>query len=269
MREGIELMGKLEFGAAFSRVFDLYAKYAAPLLIWSAVFQGALALVIAIFVTGIIAGGSMALIAAPLILALGLVAGALMTGAYIVGLHEASQTGTFPGFGAVWPKVSSHLGALIITSLLAAVGVFVGLLLLVIPGLVLLTWWAVIAPVVMLEDRSGTSALSRSRELVRGNGWTVFGLLIVTGILTAIASGIITSVVGGIFGGSDEILGSFAGQFVSGTLLAPVSALLAVVMYEALSGGGAGTDVQPPNHSEPEAPTPPPSTTDGPSGPFV
>jgi hypothetical protein len=260
-------MGKLEFGAAFSRVFDLYAKHAAPLLIWSAVFQGALALVVAIFVTGVIAGGSMALLAFPLILALGLVAGALMTGAYIVGLHEASQTGSFPGFGSVWPKVSSRIGPLILTSLLAAVGVFLGLLALVIPGLVLLTWWAVISPVVMLEDKSGTAALGRSRELVSGNGWTVFGLLIVTGILTGIASSIITNIVGGIFGGSDEILGSFAGQFVSGTLLAPVSALLAVVMYEALSGGPSGTDVEPPTYREPEAPTPPP--TDGPSGPFV
>lgn len=264
-------MGKLDFGAAFSRVFDLYAKFFVPLLIWSAVFQGALAIIVAILLTSVLTGGgTAAIIAVPLVLALGLVAGALMTGAYIVGLSEANRTGTFPGFGEVWPRVSSHLGALIATSLLAALGVFLGLIVLIIPGLVLLTWWALISPVVMLEDKSGTDALKRSRELVKGNGWTVFGLLIVTGILTAIASGIVSGIVGAVLGGSDELLGSFGGQFVGGTLVAPVSALLAVVMYDALSGGGAGGDGQEhpptPEATYPQTPANPPSE---PSGPFV
>jgi uncharacterized membrane protein len=280
-------MGNLDFGSAFSRVFELYGKHAVPLLIWSAVFQGALALVIALFAVSILAGGGLALLLTPLIIALSLVASALMTGAYVAGLDQANRTGTFPGFGEVWPLVTPRLGALVGTSLLAALGVFLGIIALVIPGLILMTWWAVAAPVVVLENQSGTSALGRSRELVKGNGWTVFGLIIVTGILTSVAGGIIGGIIGSILGGSDTLLGSFGSQFVSGTLVAPISALLGIVIYEALTGtaAGPGGDVPPaqgydappatqgyqapPATPGTQPPTTPPPADSGHQGPFV
>jgi hypothetical protein len=274
-------MKRVDFGAAFSKVFDLYGTYAGPLLVWAVVFEAIVAFVFAVLKTGTGSGASGALIAAPLAIALGVIGGALLTGAYIVGLHEAETTGTFPPFGEVWPRVKGHLGALIVTSFIAGIGIFFGFVLLIVPGLVLLTWWAVISPVVMLEDRSGTDALGRSRELVRGEGWTVFGLLIVVGIVSAIAGGIINAIVGGVLGGADSFLGVFGSEFVSGTVTAPISALLAVVMYEALNAGATpptdqwGTPqapMAPPTGSP--APTPPPTMppsdpTSGHSGPFV
>lgn len=265
-------MGNIEFGAAFQRVFELYGRHVGPLLIWSAIFQGIMAIVIAILFVSIDGGNAGAIaMSGVFALAIGMVANALMSGAYIIGLNTASTTGSFPTFGEVWPRVTPKLGALIITSLLAGIGVFFGLIMLIVPGLVLLTWWAVIAPVVMLEDKSGTAALGRSRELVRGHGWTVFGLIVVTSILVGIGSSIIGSIVGGIFGGSDQLIGSFAGEWVSGTLLAPISALLAIVIYEALVGtGGPGPDVADPNLPPPSnQPPSDPSTGGGQAGPFV
>ncbi len=265
-------MGNLEFGAAFSRVFDLYAKHAAPLLVWSAIFQSGLALVWSLFVVSIASGGFGALIAFPFLLALSVVAGALMSGAYITGLDIADATGRFPGFGEVWPNVSSKLGALVLTSIIAGVGIFFGFLLLIVPGLILLTWWALVAPIVMLEDKSGTEALGRSRELVRGNGWTVFGLVIVTGLITGFVGGILGTIVENILGGKDGFVGAFGGQFVSGTLTAPVSALLAIVMYQALRGDGTpGPDTMPypPQPTESTPPPQGPGTPGGHSGPFV
>jgi len=256
-------MGTLDFGSAFSRVIDLYGRYAAPLLIWSAIFQGGLAVLVAVFVAGFLGGTGSAVVVGIVVLALGVIAAMLMTGAYIVGLDEAERTGTFPAFADVWPRVSPRLGALVITGLIAALATGIGFLLLLVPGLILLTWWAVASPVVMLEGRSGMDALARSRELVRGNGWTVFGLVIVVTILAGVASSIVERIIGAVVD-SDTIVGAFLGQFVSGTLFAPISALLAVVMYQALTGSGADGE----EHAPPAPAVEPPATPGG-TGPFV
>lgn len=260
---------QLDFGASFSRVFDLYGKHAAPLLIWAAVVQFGIALLVAVVITIALSGGSLGtgLALGAVAIAFAVIASSVLTGAYLVGLDEAERTGTFPAFGEVWSRVSPRIGPLIITSILAAIGIGFGFLLLIVPGLVLMTWWAVFAPVVVLEGQTGFDALGRSRELVRGNAWTVFGLVVVIGILTSIGSSIIGSIVGAILGGDDTFLGIFGSEFVSGTLLTPISALLAVVIYLALSGRGDGDDAGTPPIEAPRAdPTRP---TDGGTGPFV
>ena len=263
-------MNKLDFGATFSKVFDLYGKHAAPLLMWAAAVQLVISLLAAVLFTVVLSGGNLgaALALGAVVLGFAIVASFVLSGAYIVGLDEAENTGTFPAFGSVWGRVAPRIGALIITAIIAGIGVAIGFLLLVIPAFILYTWWAVTSPVVMLEEKSGFDALGRSRELVKGNGWTVFGLIFVVGIVTSIASNIIGGIVGAILGGSDEFLGMFGSQFVSGTLLTPISALLAIVMYRTLSGRmGSDGDVLPPPNTTPTEPT----TPDAPesSGPFV
>ena len=56
------------------------------------------------------------------------------------------------------------------------------------PGLIALTVWSVAAPVVVLERPPGLKAMRRSRELVAGNGWPVFGVIFVLGVAVAIVS---------------------------------------------------------------------------------
>jgi hypothetical protein len=48
--------------------------------------------------------------------------------------------------------------------------------------------------VIVLERHSTGEAFTRSREVVRGHGWSVFGLVIVTFLLVAIASAVIRAV---------------------------------------------------------------------------
>lgn len=277
--------GKLDFGATFSRVFDLYGKHFVPLITYSAIFYGAVALVWAIvagvLITSLAAGALLALVG----IVLSIVASMLITGAYIVALDDVEKTGTFPAFGDVWPRVTPMLGPLVVTSLLAGLGILGGMILLVIPGLVLATWWFVAAPVVMLENKSGSSALGRSRDLVRGNGWTVFGLFVVVSIITGIADGIIGGIAGAIFSFND-IVETFFREFAPGVLTGPISALLTVIVYHALAGTGSGNDgqvppvppatgtpIQPPvNPAPPANPTNPAPPTDPPTGgqgPFV
>src|SRR6476619_5322799 len=49
--------------------------------------------------------------------------------------------------GETFDLVRPRLGSIIVAGLLAGLGIVVGLVLLIVPGLVLMTWWAVIIPV--------------------------------------------------------------------------------------------------------------------------
>jgi uncharacterized membrane protein len=120
------------------------------------------------------------------------------------------------------------LGQLIIVGIVAGVGELVGFILIIIPGLVILTIWSVAAPVVVLERPPGLQALGRSRELVRGNGWQVFGVILVLDILVMIVAAVIE-------GGADSA-STGAGIVVVGILAAPLSALAAAVLYFDLRG---------------------------------
>jgi hypothetical protein len=130
--------------------------------------------------------------------------------------------------------VTPVLGQLVLVALVAGIVTGIGFFLIIVPGLVLLTIWSVAAPVVVLEHPGGLGALGRSRDLVRGNGWQVLGVVLILVILVAIVAAVI------------EVLGASAGAVVGilawvvvGVLTAPLSALAAAVLYFQLSGSSA------------------------------
>ena len=131
-------------------------------------------------------------------------------------------------FGRVKPRVLPLLGA----SILAGLGIALGFALLIVPGLILLTWWCLVPAAVVLEGRRVFDAFGRSRALVRGNGWSVFGLLVVTYLLTSVVAGVIRTV----FTPLPEYVSEFLGSLVSGTVVAPFTAVAITVLYFRLRG---------------------------------
>ena len=115
---------------------------------------------------------------------------------------------------------------LLAVAVIAGVGVFLGFLVAVIPGLVLATVWSMVAPIVVIEHPGRLSALGRSRELVRGRGWKVFGVLLATTFLTSVtASGIVVAL---------GVLGSGVGTVAKVVLVivtAPLGAIASAVLY--------------------------------------
>lgn len=79
---------------------------------------------------------------------------------------------------SVYPRV----GTISVATLLAALGVYVGLGLFVLPGLFLLTRWSLLVPVITLEGAGTFTAFARSRDLGRGHRWSVFGGIVASGI---------------------------------------------------------------------------------------
>lgn len=62
--------------------------------------------------------------------------------------------------------------------IVAGIGTFIGFLLLIVPGLILLARWAVVAQVAATERTDWLGALRRSAELTAGDYWHVLGVLI-------------------------------------------------------------------------------------------
>src|SRR5207302_7500833 len=60
-------------------------------------------------------------------------------------------------------------------SILLSLGAAVGMLLLIVPGLILLTMWYVAIPACVVEELGPARSLGRSSELTRGNRWKIFG----------------------------------------------------------------------------------------------
>lgn len=142
-------------------------------------------------------------------------------------------------YRAVQPRVP----ALIAAGILAGIGIAIGLILFIVPGLFLLTIWSMIAVVIVLEGRSAGESFSRSREIVRGNGWSVFGLIIITFLLIAIASGIIRL----LFAPLPDFLGDWIGALIAHSLTVPFAAAALTTAYFRLTGGGAtAAEPQPP-----------------------
>jgi len=129
--------------------------------------------------------------------------------------------------GETYRTVQPRLPALIPAGILAGLGILVGLVLLIVPGLFLLTIWSMIVPAIVIEGRSAGESFSRSREIVRGNGWSVFGLIVITFLIVAIASGVIRL----IFAPLPDFLDTWLGALIAHSLTVPFAAAALATAY--------------------------------------
>lgn len=122
-----------------------------------------------------------------------------------------------------WPRVPT----VAVAGILAGFAIAVGLVLLIAPGLFLLTIWSVIVPAIVLENRPVMESFGRSRDLVRGYGWTVFGVIVMTFLLLLAVS----VVVGIVLSPLNDALQRYLSDVVSNTIFAPFVAATWTLMY--------------------------------------
>lgn len=82
---------------------------------------------------------------------------------------------------------------LIAASITYGLGVLVGLLLLIVPGLLLAALWCLMVPLVMLEDCTTSEAAKRSSAIVRGSTASVLVALLIAFAIAS--SGIVTALI--------------------------------------------------------------------------
>jgi len=171
---------------------------------------------------------------------------------------------------AATPYILPVIGA----SILAGIGIAIGFFLLIVPGLILLTFWCLIVPFIVLGGSGVFAAFGNSMRTVRGYAWRVFGTYVLV-FLILIAFSIVLSLILILL---PLWLRSFVNNVVAGTLIAPWLALVATLIYYRLTAahagepytptGPAGAAVQePPDPTAPPYPTAPPGPAEPPGPP--
>ena len=156
---------------------------------------------------------------------LGVIAGFLVSivgtfwlqGALVVAVQDVRDGRPDLSISETISRVRPRIGTITVAGLLAGLGILIGLALLIVPGLILLTLWLFIVPVIVLEGAGVGDSFGRSRELVRGHGWDVFGLIVLT-ILIVIGAAIVLSL---LLIPLPDGLGSYLGSVLSNTLFTP------------------------------------------------
>ncbi len=111
-----------------------------------------------------------------------------------------------------------YLGVVIPTAIVT----FAGLILLVIPGIIVGVYLMFVSYVFIAEDKRGLDALRRSRDLVRGHFWQVFGRTLLLGLLFAVIA-ISVSLI------------QVVGPVIVSLILPPISTIYFYYLYKSLS----------------------------------
>ncbi len=101
-------------------------------------------------------------------------------GALVVAVEDIRDGRADLPLGTVFARVGERIWTLLATGVAAAVLVVLGLSLLVVPGIVLITFWSTLTPVVMLERRGMLGSFARSQQLVRRSFLSVLVVVVVT-----------------------------------------------------------------------------------------
>ena len=261
---------KLDIGRVFEGVLALYRQHALILLGAAAIIYLPLALLQAAAQTSDLA--AILILLVPFLLAA--IAGFVYQAAVVGAVAELRRGARELNLGEVLKAIAPRLLPLLGLGILASIAIAIGFLLLIIPGLILTTIWALLSPAILLERR-GFDAFGRSQQLVSGNFWPVLGVIVIVVLIGAFVGFVL-----GFIGAAVGFVGYVLANLIASVLTAPLQALAISVMYfellelkgEAPPGAAApatvgagptapapGTTSVPPPAAAPPGSQPPPS----------
>lgn len=173
---------------------------------------------------GLVGGWLAEVLASLLLFGLGL---PLVQGAITAAVARKVAGGDISA-GAAWGKAAARLVPLVVTGLLVGLGIGIGLILLIVPGLVVALFLCFSSTVVMLEGKMAFSALGRSASLVKRDWLRTLLALIMAAIAVAVAgwiAGLLASPLSGV-----PVVGSVVHAGIMALLL-PFPLVAIVLLY--------------------------------------
>ena len=203
------MLRPLTVGEIIDTSFSLYRRHFGALATVALVCTG-IPLVLRMFLEA--SGGFLVNLTLGVLYALSLVVLNLVATAATVFIVSESYLGRPLSAWEALRRATPYMGRILVCSLLMAIAVGLGFMLLLVPGVILAVGLVLAIPAVVLEPRTSASgALSRSWELTRGARWRIFGLGITLLVLLYVPVVAIT----GLFA---LLLPENAGMFSGGSL---------------------------------------------------
>jgi hypothetical protein len=114
---------------------------------------------------------------------------------------------------------------------LAAAGITLGLLVLIVPGLFLAVRWYFVPQAVVIENARGPRALTTSGRIVEGFWWRACGLILLANVAASVPGLILVVPFGVVAQSTDRAVWSLLGQMAAQTLATPFVALVSTLLY--------------------------------------
>lgn len=187
---------RFDFGRVTSRTFALIKRNFVPFLVLSLILAG---VPYFLFLLVPLTFGDDPAVAGPvsLVATLVLVAGGLVLQAAVTRASVDELSGKRISIGAALSSGIAVALPLLGFGLLFGLGVGLGLVLLIVPGIYLALRWAVSAPIIVVERLGVFKAMARSGVLTENHRWAILGLLVLYMIFALIAQGLIALAIPG------------------------------------------------------------------------
>jgi hypothetical protein len=165
------------------------------------------------------------------------IAAFLVQAALVKAVQDVRDGRADLNLGDTVSAVVPYLPAVIAASILAGIGIAIGFALIIVPGLILLTFWSLIVPSIVIGGEGVFGAFRKSWRTVRGYAWHVFG----TYVLVFLILIVFNIVLGVILLALPIVARNFISNIVSGTLVAPFLALVVTLVYYRLIAAHGAT----------------------------
>jgi hypothetical protein len=159
-----------------------------------------------------------------------LVVAPLITATSIHALREIGS-GAAPRAGRALAAGLDAFAPIFFAILLAALGIALGLFLLIVPGIYLFFRWFFVPQAVVLENARGPAALTASGQTVQGLWWRTAGIVILANLAATIPNLVLVTPFAAIAEAADRALWGLIGQMAAEIVTAPFVALLATLLY--------------------------------------
>jgi hypothetical protein len=215
-------------GEIWSEAFRIYRENAAQLWVIVAVVVVPLSFVSAVVVR--LFGDprdrsfGVSIVALLIAAAIGVIIWAILQAAMLRGAAQAT-IGDPVDVEASYRWGLARFGSVLLVALLVGIVVGVGFLLLIIPGFIFLVFLSVSEPALIVENRRGTEAMSRSWNLVRGHFWHALVVILVAALITGVIQGILSAI------GGDNWFVAWIFTAIAQIITAPFTALVTVLLY--------------------------------------
>lgn len=244
---------KLDIGTTISQVFATYGAQAAVLLPAAAVIFIPLAII-----SGILRNNG-SIILGLLATLVSIVGTYWYAGIVVNAVRDIRDGRRDLSLGELFAASAPYILPLFGAAVIFGICVFVGFFFLVIPGVALLVFWCLFAPVIVVEKVGVFRSFGRSIELVKGNWWAIFAVFLLFLLMLIVAAIVLGAI---FFAIIDSVAGRIIADAITNILFAPLSAIVVSVIYFNIAGdgqaAGPGPGAAPAPAGLPGAPSPGP-----------